>query len=55
MVLTIWLLPFDSNNKILTSINKILISKFASIKIYADDLTIYAKINSKGDKKQLQL
>ena len=29
--------------------------KFANIKIYADDLTIYAKINSENDKKQLQL
>ena len=29
--------------------------KFDSIKMYADDLTIYAKINSEDDKKQLQL
>ena len=28
---------------------------FANIKIYSDDLTIYAEINSKDDKKQLQL
>ena len=28
--------------------------KFSNIKMYADDLTIYAKINSEDDKKQSQ-